>query len=614
MKGHQNRIVAAGVVGFTVGFCRSVMAMASTMSAPLVTAPLPVSSTLHMEIRIKTLNDHTFSLTVARSVSIRDLKTTLQTTTAVPPQRQRLIYRGKLLRDGDLLSAYNVEDGHTVHMVARPDRAQQPTSPTPLSSSRLAPLHDTAEMLQSRLARLDASTASSLATMRRRLGVDSGFATSLPAASRMHHDRLDFLRSRYGPSDSTPSNEPESEASTIAPPPSVEHIRQGLLTIQSMLSLPATPVAAGEPSPPSRQFFVGQWLDVKDTVNQWLEGTILEVNEDQVFVHYHGWPSRWDEWIDRKSPRLAAFRTRTLHGAGTSRHLSPAPMLASHQPAAGSTQTTIRTLLPQLQSVLHEMLPFVNELASALDANVPSATEATDSDDDMPDDSSSPQVRNLVATVAPLFDRVGRLLADAAPAVQAIAGHQDSASRSTHGLDIPSFRELIAVSELASHASPQPLPRRSIDVHIHAILAPNSSSSSSFASEMDGIQRWRELSERLSQPSTSLRHARRGGAIETSPPLVEELPDTIDRSNASPSPLGDLLPELQPFESHPTSMPSSSMPTFLDVIRRTMHDLTPSTVASQNAWAATTADASMQVDNNDDDLDAVVAEDIQDME
>ena len=42
---------------------------------------------------------------------------------------------------------------------------------------------------------------------------------------------------------------------------------------------------------PSRTYFVGQWLDVKDTVNQWLEATIMIVDSDQerLFIHYNGW-------------------------------------------------------------------------------------------------------------------------------------------------------------------------------------------------------------------------------------------------------------------------------------------------------------------------------------
>jgi Ubiquitin family len=41
----------------------------------------------------------------------------------------------------------------------------------------------------------------------------------------------------------------------------------------------------------TRLFFVGQWVDVKDTVSQWLEATVMAVDliEQRVFVHYNGW-------------------------------------------------------------------------------------------------------------------------------------------------------------------------------------------------------------------------------------------------------------------------------------------------------------------------------------
>jgi len=47
-----------------------------------------------LEIRIKTLNDHTFPIKVARHITIRDLKAALHSPTQVPEHRQRLIYRG----------------------------------------------------------------------------------------------------------------------------------------------------------------------------------------------------------------------------------------------------------------------------------------------------------------------------------------------------------------------------------------------------------------------------------------------------------------------------------------------------------------------------------------
>ena len=57
----------------------------------------------------------------------------------------------------------------------------------------------------------------------------------------------------------------------------------------------------------------GQWVDVKDTVEQWLDAQVIEVSEDNkmVKIHYNHWSTRWDEWIDTNSPRIMPFRYHT---------------------------------------------------------------------------------------------------------------------------------------------------------------------------------------------------------------------------------------------------------------------------------------------------------------
>ena len=34
-----------------------------------------------------------------------------------------------------------------------------------------------------------------------------------------------------------------------------------------------------------------------DTVSKWLEATVIAVNGTYVYIHYNGWPDKWDEWI-----------------------------------------------------------------------------------------------------------------------------------------------------------------------------------------------------------------------------------------------------------------------------------------------------------------------------
>lgn len=51
----------------------------------------------------------------------------VQEKTGVPEPKQRLIFRGKMFKSTDLISTHKLCDGHTIHLVARPDGV--PASP-----------------------------------------------------------------------------------------------------------------------------------------------------------------------------------------------------------------------------------------------------------------------------------------------------------------------------------------------------------------------------------------------------------------------------------------------------------------------------------------------------
>jgi len=75
-----------------------------------------------------------------------------------------------------------------------------------------------------------------------------------------------------------------------------------------------------------RIFYKGQWVDVKDTIEQWLDAQVIEVSEDNkmVKIHYNEWSTRWDEWIETNSPRIMPFRYHTRQSTLTNYH-SPFP-------------------------------------------------------------------------------------------------------------------------------------------------------------------------------------------------------------------------------------------------------------------------------------------------
>ncbi|PRQ46230.1 putative ubiquitin [Rosa chinensis] len=72
-----------------------------------------------IEIKIKTLDSQTYTLKVDKEMPVPALKEQIASVTGVLSEQQRLICRGKVLKDDQLLSAYHVEDGHTLHLVVR---------------------------------------------------------------------------------------------------------------------------------------------------------------------------------------------------------------------------------------------------------------------------------------------------------------------------------------------------------------------------------------------------------------------------------------------------------------------------------------------------------------
>ena len=86
----------------------------------------------------------------------------------------------------------------------------------------------------------------------------------------------------------------------------------------------------------------GQWVDVKDTVEQWLEAQVIEVSEDNkmVKIHYNHWSTRWDEWIETNSPRIMPFRYHTRQSTLTNYH-SPFP---NKKPDMGVTLLSFENL------------------------------------------------------------------------------------------------------------------------------------------------------------------------------------------------------------------------------------------------------------------------------
>ncbi|XVE56243.1 hypothetical protein DITRI_Ditri03aG0222700 [Diplodiscus trichospermus] len=88
------------------------------------------SSDSLVDLKIKTLDSKIFSFLVNKNTSVSLFKEKIAKELGVPVGQQRLIFRGKVLKDEHLLSEYHVENGHTLHLVERQPAQSQPSSDT----------------------------------------------------------------------------------------------------------------------------------------------------------------------------------------------------------------------------------------------------------------------------------------------------------------------------------------------------------------------------------------------------------------------------------------------------------------------------------------------------
>ena len=56
---------------------------------------------------------------------------------------------------------------------------------------------------------------------------------------------------------------------------------------------------------------VGDVIDAKDSEGRWFDSRIVAIEGDRVKVHYNGWSSRWDSWVDRKDESIQPHLTHT---------------------------------------------------------------------------------------------------------------------------------------------------------------------------------------------------------------------------------------------------------------------------------------------------------------
>ncbi|KAL9273769.1 Ubiquitin-like domain-containing protein, partial [Drosera capensis] len=111
----------------------------SSGASDILMEEMATDSGASIEIKIKTMDSQTYTMQVDKQMPVPVLKQQIASMTGIVTEHQRLIFRGKVLKDDQLLSAYHMEDGHTLHLVVRDPASVPPVNllndPAPGSAS-----------------------------------------------------------------------------------------------------------------------------------------------------------------------------------------------------------------------------------------------------------------------------------------------------------------------------------------------------------------------------------------------------------------------------------------------------------------------------------------------
>ena len=312
-----------------------------------------------ISIKIQTL-DNTYSFKINQSSTILQLKEEISKKYNIPIDKQRLIFQGKFLKENDKLSFYKISEGCVIQLIAKSleekNNSNHSESNNQNNNGRFNEIYPIIQI--------------PFRTNRRRRRI------AMP-----HFDIGEYLEGFYQNLIALDNFE---KCKTV--------FNANKRTIEAFDFSKST-------------YEVGEWVDVKDTINQWLEAQVIKVQNNKAYVHYNGWGTRWDEWIEFSSPRMRNFKTYTLQ---TPLAFSESPYPAI--PCDSNMEAQQRPIdffyyIEKTKNHLEHLLNEMNRLIRLRKRNTPLFQDDKFSKDNY-------EILFRATQMIPFLDRVGRMLSD----------------------------------------------------------------------------------------------------------------------------------------------------------------------------------------------------------
>lgn len=241
-----------------------------------------------IEIKILTMDEKFYFVFLKNEETIHDLKEKIEILTEVPKDKQRLIFKGKLLENEKKINDYQINNHDAIHLIAKVNQSDN-------------------------IANISNNIQNDNLNMRRER--DPFTLNFFPLIQPMRRRRIREISNNFDVNDLLYS------------------IIQNNLCLEDFISNSNFTKEINHDEYKDikdegnklkfidfdkRKFTIGQWIDVKDTIHQWLEAEVIEIQDNNsnesslIKIHYIGWGNNWDEWISFNSKRIMPFRYYTV--------------------------------------------------------------------------------------------------------------------------------------------------------------------------------------------------------------------------------------------------------------------------------------------------------------
>ena len=332
----------------------------------------------NMIIKIQTL-DNTFTLTIPTIYTVLQLKEKISEKYKIPKNNQRLIFQGKLMKDNEKLSFYKITDDCVIHLVAKALEENNPQNNINNNNNINSSSNNN-------------NNNNSNQNNNNNQMEEIFPIIQIPFRSNLRRRRL--IMPHYDMSEC------------------FEALYQNILAIDNLTNC-KKPYSKNDNNYiecfdfNKSQFHIGQWVDAKDTIDQWLEAQVIQVKDNKAFIHYNGWGVRWDEWMDFNSPKIRNFKINTLQSP-VSAYMSPYPGI----PCDSNVEPQPRSIdsffyLEKLKDYLEKLLKDICYLLDLRKKNINKeffvSREMNECDKEILFNSTQ---------IIPFMDRIGRMLCD----------------------------------------------------------------------------------------------------------------------------------------------------------------------------------------------------------